>query len=60
MLASCASAPPPPCPPWPVAGPAVASELVRLPEAQYPATWGWIARLDVLRDQLEICRGEAP
>lgn len=58
VLASCAAPMPPPCPAWPIAGRAVADELVRLPAADYPATWGWIARLDVLRDQLAICRGE--
>lgn len=44
------------CPPWPVAGPAVAAELERLPPAEYPATWGWIERLARLRDQLQVCR----
>jgi hypothetical protein len=42
------------CPAWPAAGPAVAEELQ--PPAKYPATWGWIARLATLRDQLEACR----
>jgi hypothetical protein len=45
------------CPPWPVAGPAVAAELGRLPEAEYPATWEWVGRLAVLRDQLAACGG---
>lgn len=46
------------CPPWPVAGPAVAAELERLSEADYPATWAWIDRVAVLREQLALCRGE--
>lgn len=43
------------CPAWPVAGPEVADEMERLPEDQFPATWEWLGRLDVLRDQLEAC-----
>ena len=40
------------CPPWPVAGAAVAQELDYLPEKDFPALWEWLARLDKLRDQL--------
>ena len=39
-----------------MAGPVVADELERLPEDEFPATWEWIGRLAVLRDQLEECR----
>jgi hypothetical protein len=44
------------CPPWPVAGPAVAGELARLPSGDYPHTWEWLARLDKLRQQLDMTR----
>ena len=40
------------CPPWPIAGPAVAKELDYLPEKEFPALYEWLARLDKLRDQL--------
>ena len=40
------------CPPWPVAGAAVAQELDYLPEKDFPALWEWLARLEKLRDQL--------
>ena len=40
------------CPPWPIAGAAVAQELDYLPEKEFPALWEWLARLDKLRDQL--------
>ena len=40
------------CPPWPVAGAAVAEELDYLPEKDFPALWEWLARLEKLRDQL--------
>lgn len=52
----CAGASSSVCPPWPEAGPAVADELTRLPEAEFAALWDWMARLDVLRDQLAFCR----
>lgn len=54
--AGCSPVLPSACPPWPPAGPAVAAELGRLPAAEYPATWEWMARLSVLHDQLAACR----
>jgi hypothetical protein len=62
FLTACATAtsdaPPPPqaCPAWPVAGPQVAGELQHLGEDEFPAFWEWMARLDKLRDQLEVAR----
>ncbi|GAB4197828.1 MAG: hypothetical protein OHK0024_36770 [Thalassobaculales bacterium] len=44
------------CPPWPVAGAAVAAELEGLAPGAYPALWAWIERLARLRDQLAACR----
>jgi len=43
------------CPPYPVAGNAVADEIEdrMFPAENYPAFWGWLNRLDVLREQLE-------
>lgn len=62
-LAACATAASEPapravaaCPPYPVAGPAVADELERLPASQVPALWEWFGRLDRFRDQLEAVR----
>lgn len=45
-----------PCPPWPVAGEKVAEELEAVPYEGFEDFYGWLARLDVLRDQLERCR----
>lgn len=47
-----------PCPPWPKAGPKVAEELATIPYHGYEDTWAWFGQLDVLRDQLAICRDE--
>lgn len=44
------------CPPWPVAGPAVAAELAALPAERHPALFDWIERLARLRDQLRVSR----
>jgi hypothetical protein len=43
-------------PAWPVAGPAVASEMERLPVDEFPATWDWFARLEKLKAQLAVMR----
>lgn len=43
------------CPAFPVAGDAVADELVAAGEL--PATWAWLEQLHVLDLQLEACRG---
>lgn len=43
------------CPAWPVAGQAVAEELVQVDKDRLRATWEWIGRLDRLRLQLEEC-----
>lgn len=48
------------CPDWPAAGPEVAAELERLPQAEYPATREWLARLTLLRRQLETCATGGP
>lgn len=58
-LAGCAArSSDPAVPVWPVAGPAVAAELERAcaPQVACPALWDWIARLDVLKRQLDIAR----
>ncbi len=55
-LSSCAAADYKLCPVYPVAGPAVASELEKLPAQRYAATWEWIGRIDKLRQQLELCK----
>ena len=46
------------CPTWPEAGPIVAVEIERgmMPQDQFPAFWGWMGRVDKLRDQLLACR----
>lgn len=42
------------CPVYPVAGPKVAAEIEKLNNA--PAFWEWLARINKLRRQLEICQ----
>ena len=44
------------CPTYPIAGPTVATELKTLDPARYPATWEWIARINKLRGELELCK----
>ena len=44
------------CPVWPVGGEKVAAELEQLSYAEYPDTWEWFARLNKLRQELELCR----
>ncbi|MGQ9370547.1 hypothetical protein [Azospirillum sp. A39] len=62
LLTGCAGAisepAPAACPPWPIAGPAVAAELETLSGEDYPALWGWIDRLAVLQMQLGACEGD--
>ena len=44
------------CPVYPVAGPTVATEISTLDPAMYPATWEWLARINKLRLELELCK----
>ncbi len=44
------------CPPYPVAGPAVAAELETLNPDNFQATEEWLGRIDKLADQLEVCK----
>ena len=53
-LSSCAADNYDICPTYPVAGPKVAAEISRLNNA--PAFWEWLARINKLRLQLEICK----
>lgn len=43
------------CPVYPVAGPLVAAELEDLSGEDYPQTWEWLARINRLRQELELC-----
>ena len=44
------------CPIYPQAGPEVAKELEKNSFEQYPNFWEWLARLDKLRQELELCK----
>ena len=44
------------CPSYPPAGPDVAKELEQLEFNQYPSFWEWLARIDKLRQELELCK----
>lgn len=43
-------------PAWPVAGPAVASDLEKccLPPEKYPALWEWLARVDKYKQKRDL------
>lgn len=55
-LSSCAKAAYDFCPVYPVAGEKVAKELEKLSFEQAPAFWEWLARIDKLRQELELCQ----
>ena len=44
------------CPVYPAAGPKVAEELEKIPYNGYENTWEWLARINKLRQELELCR----
>ncbi len=44
------------CPQYPVAGHKVAEELKKLSYEEYIHTWEWIARINKLRQELELCK----
>lgn len=44
------------CPVYPVAGPKVAAELEKTEAAEFPYFWEWLARINKLRLELELCR----
>lgn len=43
------------CPAYPLAGPKVAAELEKLDYASAPNTWEWLARINKLRQELQLC-----
>lgn len=43
------------CPPYPIAGVAVADEL-ETHCADCEATWEWLSRIATLKEQLDLCR----
>ena len=51
-LSSCATANYNTCPTYPIAGPKVADEISSL---EGDAFWEWLARINKLRQQLELC-----
>lgn len=44
------------CPAYPVGGKPVAEELKNVPYEGYEDFWEWIARINKLREELELCR----
>ena len=44
------------CPVYPIAGEKVAEELENLSAEQAPYLWEWLARIDKLRQELELCK----
>ena len=44
------------CPTYPIGGPKVGAEVIRLDVAEFPNTWEWIGRIDKLRQELELCK----
>lgn len=43
------------CPVYPIAGEKVSEELKNIPHQGYENFWEWLARIDKLRQELEIC-----
>ena len=56
LLGACSSTNVTSCPPFPVAGEKVAEELETIPFEGYEDFWGWMDRVDKLKDQLSACR----
>lgn len=44
------------CPVFPIGGKKVAEELKNVPYDGYENTWEWIARLNKLKQELELCK----
>ncbi len=44
------------CPLYPVGGKKVGQELSRLNSFEYPNTFEWLARINKLRQELELCQ----
>lgn len=44
------------CPRYPVAGKKVADELKNVSYDQAPNFWEWLARINKLRQELELCK----
>ena len=44
------------CPAYPTAGPEVAKELENIDYSRYSRFWEWLARIDKLRQELELCK----
>ena len=55
MLWSCSSVEYSECPIYPVGGKEVGAELEKVPYQGYEHFWEWIARLNKLRQELELC-----
>ncbi len=55
-LSSCAKTNYEYCPVYPVAGPKVATELENIEYNRASAFWEWLARIDKLRQELELCK----
>ena len=43
------------CPAYPKGGKAVGQELSRLNSSEFPNTFEWLARINKLRQELELC-----
>ena len=46
------------CPTYPKGGKMVGMELSRLNGAEYPALFEWLARINKLRQELELCKND--
>ena len=55
-LSSCVRANYDNCPAYPIAGPLTAAELEKIPYNGYENTWEWLARINKLRQELELCQ----
>lgn len=44
------------CPTYPIAGPKVATELEKIEFDTAPNFWEWLARINKLKSELEVCK----
>lgn len=56
LLWSCSATTYSNCPIYPIGGQKVAEELQNVPYQGYENFWHWVARLDKLRQELELCK----
>jgi len=57
FLNSCAAINYDNCPVYPIAGENVGKELENIPYSGYENFWEWLARINKLKEELDLCKG---